>query len=985
MAPGVLTTLKTEVEFSAGTWTDITAYVRAEAGASGTFGRPNEFEDCAPSTWKFSVRNDDGRFMPDNPLSPYWPNVVENRRVRVTATKGATSWRRFLGYITAWQPGFPKSDGNTGTVDVTAADLLGVLARRGTATGFVEQANYVARYFASWVDLFPFPADVAGASSASVFRNVGTTVAGQSLAQAVMVNAKTGAGTFVVERADSELILEGQLTFKPSGNVGPVLKIKAQASAGQVDFFLNVPTDTSIAVAGTPLTVLDLWTETTNLGSLRLYNDGVRTHLGWYNGSGTWVSGVSTAIGWNIAQMNDGLWHKITIFDLGARGLGTGVGVNIDDLLSGSYVSITTTAILPTTRLIWGGSYGGPSKEGKQVNCPACSVAGINIQGTTFGVNGYYALGQPASTSYISRFGQLLGYADTLTDRRKMDGVISFTSGSAAMISSTPVFSSDDVGQGMNIGVYAPIDVTIAAYVSPTEVTLSRPAEATGSGLTVVLQGPTVGTDNRTVVRVNTLDTGDLASALQNLARTVGGVFWVNAQGRPEMLLADALRLKTPIATIDVEADGDGDSIELSRSIDSAPTRVTVQSPVGTVVLVDDEAEAAGSRREITVSTGAASTTDGTAIAGYYLNVSKSLRVTSISVDLATAGSDLYAALLGGLKPGSRLRLTGLPSTVFGYSQTDVYVQGWREDYSREAVRLTFDCTPADDPVEALVEDAEYGRFAGDGTLLLAFPLTVGATSIGVAPGATGTPVLTGSASDYPVDLEVFGERVTATGAGSTPSRTNRCTNPSFETNTTGWSGVLAGKTTSTLATSTAQAKLGISSLRVTWPTAIAGGSVVHYTAAGLTIGLVYTFSIYAFVPAGSPAVQVVEGTGAGTSVTYSPQQATTGTTGAWVRIGITLTASAATHVFAVTTVTASTSGQVVYLDGALLEQVTAGVGSYFDGAVNGGGWTGTAHASTSTQTYRSVPVTRGVVPSVARAHNGGEEVNVWHEAAFAF
>lgn len=978
MAPGVLTTLKHEVEFTAGTWTDVTPYVQAEAGATGTFGRPSEFEDCAPATWRFSLRNDDGRFMPDNPLSPHYPNVVENRRVRVTATKGASSWTRFVGFITSWSPAFPDADGNTGTVSVAAADVLAVLARTATENGYVEQANYIARYFLKWCDLFPFPSD---AGSASEFRNVGTTVAGQTLGVASIVPAKSGAGAYAVEEADAGLELDGQLAFQPSGGVGPVLKVNPQTGPGQIDFFLKVPTDTAIASGGAALTVLDFWSATANLGSIRLYYDvgTLTTHLGYYSAAGAFVSPISTPTLYGITRMNDAVWRKVTIFDLTMKGLGSGIGVNFNDL---AYVGLPTAPALTTvTRLVYGGSYGGPSKEGKQTLCPAISIAGIDAQGEDFGVFGYYALGQPPATSTNNRWRELLGYAMDQADWRMVDPA-TVTLGVASITSASPAFSTDDVGAGIMSSRF-PLNTVVSAYVSPTQVTTSQPALSTTAAASPVLQGRVIGTDDRQVVRVNTRDTENLAAALQNLARTVGGVVWCHPDGRLELLLADQMRQPTVVASIDVEGDAEGDSIELSRSIESAPTRVTIESPIGKALLADAPSEALGYRREVTVSTGAASTADAIAIAGYYLNVSNSLRIEQLSVDLATAGTDLYAALIGGLRPGIRLRLTGLPSAVFGYTRTDVYVQGWEESYSKDAVRLTFDCTPADDPVEGIVEDAEYGRYAGDGTLLLGYDLTSSATSVVVVPGASGSPVLTTAPADYPLDLDLMGERVTVAAAPGASTRTNRCTNPSFETNVTGWSGSAAGYTTSTIATSTVRGLFGSRSMQVTWPTAAGGNSIAVFSLA-TTIGLRYSFSAWVYVPAGNPAVQIGEAFAAGTSFVYS-RQASTGTTGAWVQLGVSFTATAATSFFAIGNVTASVAGQVCFVDGVLIEQVTTGVGSYFDGATNGGAWSGTAHASNSTQSAQTVTVTRGVLPTIAHAHVAGESVNVWHEAAFAF
>jgi hypothetical protein len=305
-------------------------------------------------------------------------------------------------------------------------------------------------------------------------------------------------------------------------------------------------------------------------------------------------------------------------------------------------------------------------------------------------------------------------------------------------------------------------------------------------------------------------------------------------------------------------------------------------------------------------------------------------------------------------------------------------VQGWTEEYDAVSALFSFDLIPADDPVEGTFDDAEYGRWAADPSKCLGYPVTSGGTSIVVAATATGGTALTTSAGDYPLDLDIYGERVTAAGVPGTLARTNLCTNPSFEVNTTGWSVFLGA----TIARTTLITPIdGLSTGQATWPTATVSNTAVGYPTA-VTNGQTYTFSVYAYVPLGNPRVQVAELSGLGSSVSFVRRD-TTGFNDGWVRLDYTLTAAATTtYTFIVRTFDASTAGQVAFIDAAMVENTTLGVGSYFDGS-NGGAWTGTADASTSTQSTQTLTVTRGVSPTVARAHIAGELVDVYHSMAF--
>ncbi len=90
----------------------------------------------------------------------------------------------------------------------------------------------------------------------------------------------------------------------------------------------------------------------------------------------------------------------------------------------------------------------------------------------------------------------------------------------------------------------------------------------------------------------------------------------------------------------------------------------------------------------------------------------------------------------------------------------DGYAQGWTEEWGVDAVRVTFDLSPADAPREGVYDTSRYCW--GDG-VCTASSLTSSATSVTLT--WTGTQTLSTSAGDYPMDLNINGERVTITAA----------------------------------------------------------------------------------------------------------------------------------------------------------------------------------------------------------------------------
>lgn len=83
-----------------GTAVDITSYVlNPTGGVSANRGRQTELAGMDPSRLGLSLNNQDGRFTPGNPSSPYYPYWRQSARVVWLETIGARSWTHFDGYL----------------------------------------------------------------------------------------------------------------------------------------------------------------------------------------------------------------------------------------------------------------------------------------------------------------------------------------------------------------------------------------------------------------------------------------------------------------------------------------------------------------------------------------------------------------------------------------------------------------------------------------------------------------------------------------------------------------------------------------------------------------------------------------------------------------------------------------------------------------------------------------------------------------------
>ena len=204
------------------------------------------------------------------------------------------------------------------------------------------------------------------------------------------------------------------------------------------------------------------------------------------------------------------------------------------------------------------------------------------------------------------------------------------------------------------------------------------------------------------------------------------------------------------------------------------------------------------------------------------------------------------------------------------------------------------------------------------------------------------------TAASGPYTYAWTGTANASTSNESVAGRVNNVTNPSCETNTTGWATVNG----ETLSSSATQAWVGTKSQKVVYDgsTRSAGQTGTSIAAYPFVSGISYTFSAYVWVPTGQPAIRLQYG-----GPTFSVSGNASTTHDQWERISVTATAgsNAVAWLYILNAATSVPNAIGFYVDGALLE-TNGSVGTYFDGAtVNAGyayAWTGTANASSSTE-----------------------------------
>jgi hypothetical protein len=95
------------------TWTDVTAYV---VSIHTRRGRADPLGRVEAGTAQLVLDNSDRRFDPTYASSPYYPNVVPMKKIRISATYLGITYRIYTGYIESWPPDWPGGLDATTTI-----------------------------------------------------------------------------------------------------------------------------------------------------------------------------------------------------------------------------------------------------------------------------------------------------------------------------------------------------------------------------------------------------------------------------------------------------------------------------------------------------------------------------------------------------------------------------------------------------------------------------------------------------------------------------------------------------------------------------------------------------------------------------------------------------------------------------------------------------------------------------------------------------
>lgn len=294
-----------EVELTDSVWTDITDYLNLGSGSlTIRQGRATPYDEISPGVMTFSLWNDDGRFMPENATSTYYPNWTKHKRVRWKVTKSSVTYTRFVGWIQSISPEYPSDTINGSIVNVTAIDELGLLSQRKMRSVFTEICLWRAANDTVNVDVY----EASGKTTGNV---------------AILTNYSEDSGAQSGNRAFSGQ--NSPLSFSSSNDVsfGDIVSSSGeltnttlnnfQASPLQVVIHIKLP-DSQVPAASTYYVTATYW-ETVNGGggggsgicNLTLVQNGSANDIALRNADNT-----STIFTFGTASL--GGWVKIAAY-----------------------------------------------------------------------------------------------------------------------------------------------------------------------------------------------------------------------------------------------------------------------------------------------------------------------------------------------------------------------------------------------------------------------------------------------------------------------------------------------------------------------------------------------------------------------------------------------------------------------------------------------------------------------------------------------
>ncbi len=689
--------------FLGGAWVDVSDFVQYRDGTTKipiSRGRSNETSQVSPTSATVVFQNRDGRFSPRNPTGPYYGLLTRNTPMRISRL--ANGIRRYRAYVEV--PTWPRSSdisGNDVIVTVPAAGLLRRIRQGNKKAGSALRRAYTVPSSQQVLSSAPLPLVAYWPCEDGQHS---TSIASGLATGAAMVLA----GTPSFAQSSNFFASDALPLLSHSSWIG-VVPTYTGGVDNVVNFLLSVPSGGSVnnAVVLRTLTAgavarLDVQYLTAGSGSLELIG---------YNSSGTTLFTSSTITGINgapqfvsvILQQSgaDIVWQMQTT---ATSSLSAGTGFTNGTLSSSSVGNVTQVVVNPAVTI----DDTAVGHVAVQSNATTAMLGGVAVYAWQDDVPD----ASDPGNFIVSRFSRLCA-------EQNIPAVVVGSPNGWDDLGATPAarMGPQLVDTFGNL-LQQPVDLSLGLlYESRDQLALALRTRASlynqAAKLTLdyslnQLSGPLVPVDDDTYTRNDVV------------AQRIGGSSYT------AQLTSGALSMADPPS-----GAGDYDtSYDLSLLAD------------------DGLADHAGWRLHM-----------GTVDEPRFPQVMLNLRHETF-----TSSVDMMNAALT-LDIGDRVVIKHPPQPDMAPDDISLIVQGVNEVLGTFEHDMVLTCSPESPYRIGILDDAVLGHLDTDGsTLAASYPLGTETTLLVATTGAaTGSPLWTTSAGDFPFDIRVGGEQITVT------------------------------------------------------------------------------------------------------------------------------------------------------------------------------------------------------------------------------
>lgn len=326
MAAGWPSNLKFFIEFTAGTWTDVTRDVDLSQAVTIRYGRTGPTTPAQPAQMSLRLSNPKGNYTPGRQVladgvtaHPYYPNIAPMKRIKVSWNISSTEYPRFIGYIKGWPP--TVDNGVRPYVDIAATCIMDRLSRVSLQSTILQEITGDAPSA-----LWPLTDSVGSITALEISGNnlpaltVGSSGAGTPLAFGE-VGPGFGDGTGV--QFSPATINDGQY-LQSTASWLPTFTTTTKYS---IEFWFQATTP--------PAATQALWSWTDGQGNL---GDAITIGTG---GSIVYFTNTTGGIG-NATNFADGAWHHVVATYSASAGSTTLI-LYVDGVQTGT-TSVTATS-----------------------------------------------------------------------------------------------------------------------------------------------------------------------------------------------------------------------------------------------------------------------------------------------------------------------------------------------------------------------------------------------------------------------------------------------------------------------------------------------------------------------------------------------------------------------------------------------------------------------------------------------------------------